>query len=170
MPIACAHDEIRHNFLMRFVFFVLLGWSASLLAAPKVSEKHAAQMAKGLALFKSDVRLLLKQHCVKCHGGDKIRGDLDLTTRAGLLKGGEEGPSIIPGKADESFLMTVLRHEEEPFMPAKADKLSPDALKKIADWVNFGAPYDQPLVEQSIVGKGMQVTDDDRNFWAYAPL
>ena len=155
---------------MRFVLFVLLGWSASLLAAPKVSEKHAAQMAKGLALFKSDVRALLKQHCVKCHGGDKIRGDLDLTTRAGLLKGGEEGPSIIPGKADESFLMTVLRHEEEPFMPAKADKLSPVALKKIADWINLGAPYDQPLVKQSIAGKGMQVTDDDRNFWAYAPL
>ena len=170
LPIACAHDKIRHNFLMRFVLFVLLGWSASLLAAPKVSEKHAAQMAKGLALFKSDVRMLLKQHCVKCHGGDKIRGDLDLTTRAGLLKGGEEGPSIIPGKADESFLMTVLRHEEEPFMPAKADKLSPDALKKIADWINLGAPYDQPLVEQSIAGKGMQVTDDDRNFWAFAPL
>ena len=170
LPIACAHDKIRHNFVMRFVLFVLLGWSASLLAAPKVSEKHAAQMAKGLALFKSDVRVLLKQHCVKCHGGDKIRGDLDLTTRAGLLKGGEEGPSIIPGKADESFLMTVLRHEEEPFMPAKADKLSPDALKKIADWINLGAPYDQPLVKQSIAGKGMQVTDDDRNFWAYAPL
>ena len=107
---------------MRFVLLVLLGWSASLLAAPKVSEKHAAQMAKGLTLFKSDVRALLKQHCVKCHGGDKIRGDLDLTTRAGLLKGGEEGPSVIPGKADGSFLMTVLRHEEEPFMPAKADK------------------------------------------------
>ena len=170
MPIACAHDKIRHNFLMRFVLFVSLGWSASLLAAPKVSEKHAAQMAKGLALFKSDVRMLLKQHCVKCHGGDKIRGDLDLSTRAGLLKGGEEGPSIILGKAEDSFLMTVLRHEEEPFMPAKADKLSPDALKKIADWINLGAPYDQPLVEQSIAGKGMQVTDDDRNFWAYAPL
>ena len=170
LPIACAHDKIRHNFLMRFVLFVLLGWSASLLAAPKVSEKHAAQMAKGLALFKSDVRALLKQHCVKCHGGDKIRGDLDLTTRAGLLKGGEEGPSIISGKSDESFLMTVLRHEEEPFMPAKADKLSPVALKKIADWINLGAPYDQPLVKQSIAGKGMQVTDDDRNFWAYAPL
>ena len=140
------------------------------MAAPKVSEKHAAQMVKGLALFKSDVRVLLKQHCVKCHGGDKIRGDLDLSTRAGLLKGGEEGPTIIPGKADESFLMTVLRHEEEPFMPAKADKLSPGALKKIADWINLGAPYDQPLVKQSIAGKGMQVTDDDRNFWAYAPL
>ena len=155
---------------MRFVLFVFLGWSASLLAAPKVSEKHAVEMAKGLALFKSDVRVLLKQHCVKCHGGDKIRGDLDLSTRAGLLKGGEEGPSIILGKAEDSFLMTVLRHEEEPFMPAKADKLSSDALKKIADWINLGAPYDQPLVEQSIAGKGMQVTDDDRNFWAYAPL
>ena len=154
---------------MRFVLFILLG-SASVLAAPKVSEKHASEMAKGLALFKSDVRALLMQHCVKCHGGDKIRGDLDLTTRAGLLKGGEEGPSIIPSKADESFLMMVLRHEEEPFMPAKADKLSSEALKKIADWINLGAPYDQPLVERSIAGKGMQVTDDDRNFWAYAPL
>ena len=154
---------------MRFVLFILLG-SASVLAAPKVSEKHASEMAKGLALFKSDVRALLMQHCVKCHGGDKIRGDLDLTTRAGLLKGGEEGPSIIPSKANESFLMMVLRHEEEPFMPAKADKLPSEALKKIADWINLGAPYDQPLVERSIAGKGMQVTDDDRNFWAYAPL
>ena len=91
------------------------------------------------ASFARDVQPVLKEHCVKCHGGDKIRGDLDLSTRAGLLKGGEQGPSAIPGKADESFLMTVLRHEEEPFMPAKADKLSPDALKKIADWINLGA-------------------------------
>ena len=79
MSIACAHDKIGHNFLMRFVLFVLLGWSASLLAAPKVSEKHAAQMAKGLALFKSDVRMLLKQHCVKCHGGDEAKGGALLT-------------------------------------------------------------------------------------------
>ena len=29
--------------------------------APPVSEKHAAEMARGLALFKSDVRAVLKQ-------------------------------------------------------------------------------------------------------------
>ena len=79
---------------MRFVLFVLLGWSASLLAAPKVSEKHA-EMAKGL--------LCLKVMCA-CSSSTaaswhKIRGDLDLSTRAGLLKGGEEGPSIILGRA-----------------------------------------------------------------------
>ncbi len=151
-----------------FVFVLHLAWGLDVAAA--VSDKHAADMAKGLALFKSDVRGVLKQHCVKCHGGEKIRGDLDLTTRQGLLKGGEEGPSIVPGNAAESFLFQVVNHEEEPFMPAKADKLSPAAIQKIGDWINLGAPYDQPLVEQSIAGKGMQVTEEDRKFWAYAPL
>ena len=60
-----------------------------LSAAPKVSEEHAKNSAKGLALFKSDVRVILKQHCVKCHGGEKTRSEFNLTTREGLLEGGK---------------------------------------------------------------------------------
>ena len=33
------------------------------------SADHAEKMVKGLKLFKSDVSEVLKQHCVKCHGG-----------------------------------------------------------------------------------------------------
>ena len=69
---------------MRFIAAFSLALVGSIAAAPTVTEKHAQDMAKGLAIFKSDVRAALKQHCVKCHGGDKTRGDLDLTTRAGL--------------------------------------------------------------------------------------
>jgi mono/diheme cytochrome c family protein len=76
--------------MARWILFGAL-LTFQLAAAPPVSEKHAAEMARGLALFKSDVRAVLKQHCVKCHGGDKTRSEFDLTTRAGLLKGGEEG-------------------------------------------------------------------------------
>ena len=155
-----------HRFLfLAFVFYSVVGF-----AAPPVSEKHASDMAKGLALFKSDVRGLLNQHCLKCHGGDKVRGDLDLSTRVGLLKGGEEGPSIVPGKAVSSLLYQLISYSQKPYMPAKADKLSESSIKKIADWINLGAPYDKPLTEKSIAGKGMQVTENDREFWSFVPL
>ena len=153
--------------------FLFLAFALSLVAgfaAPQFSEKHAADMAKGLALFKSDVRGLLNQHCLKCHGGDKVRGDLDLSTRVGLLKGGEEGPSVVPGKAVSSLLYQLITHSQKPYMPAKADKLTAASIKKIADWINLGAPYDKPLTEKSIAGKGMQITENDRKFWSFVPL
>ena len=154
----------------RVLFLAFVLSSVASFAAPQVSEKHAADMAKGLALFKSDVRGLLNQHCLKCHGGDKIRGDLDLSTRVGLLKGGEEGPSVVPGKAVSSLLYRLISHSHKPYMPAKADKLSESSIKKIVDWINLGAPYDKPLTEKSVAGKGMQVTENDRKFWSFVPL
>ena len=91
-----------------FGWCVLLGFVVT--AAPKISEKHAADMAKGLAVFKSDVRSVLKQNCVKCHGGDKPRGELELTTRKSLLKGGEDGPAVVPGNSQNSLLYQLITH------------------------------------------------------------
>ncbi len=127
-------------------------------------------MARGLALFKSDVRAVLKQHCVKCHGGDKTRGGLDLTTRASLLKGGDEGVIVVPGKSMESLLIRLISHLEKPHMPAKNPKLPDTAIQKIAQWIDLGAPYDQPLIAKTGPKQGMQVTDDDRKFWSFLPL
>ena len=159
----CLVSVSCHNCSMHRAAFLCFGFAAITgFSAPQVSEKHANDMAKGLALFKSDVRVVLKQNCVKCHGGDKVRGDLDLSTRVGLLKGGEEGPAIVPGKAESSLLYQLITHAHKPHMPAKADKLPATSIKKIADWINLGAPYDKPLTAKSIAGKGMQVTDDDR--------
>jgi len=151
-----------------FVACVLL--VNSVLAASKVSGKHAADMAKGLEMFKSDVRIVLKQNCVKCHGGDKTRGKLDLTTRDSLLKGGDEGPGIVPGKAESSLLYQLINHTQKPHMPAKADKLPATSIKKIADWINLGAPYDKPLVDKIRIKNGFQVTEDDRKFWSFVSL
>ena len=102
--------------MTRWIYFgVVLAFQVA--AAPPVSEKHAAEMARGLALFKSDVRAVLKQHCVKCHGGDKTRGGLDLTTRASLLKGGDEGVIVIPGNVfsqrDTHFRLSIAADEEK---------------------------------------------------------
>jgi len=144
--------------------------TGALTAAPKTSEQHAKDMAKGLALFKSDIRGALKLHCVKCHGGDKTRSEFDLTTRTGLLKDGEDGVAVIPGKGKASRLYKLIAHLEKPHMPAKKTKLPSPTIAKIVQWIDLGAPYDKPLIEKSVAKKGMQVTDDDRMFWSFVPL
>ena len=141
-----------------------------LSAAPKVSEEHAKNAVKGLALFKSDVRVMLKQHCVKCHGGEKTRSEFNLTTREGLLEGGKKGLVIVPGKARESRLYKFVAHLEKPHMPAKEPRLTEDAIAKIAQWIDLGAPYDKPLIDQALVKKELIVTEDDRKFWSFTPL
>src|SRR5262245_3291050 len=68
-------------------------------AEKAVDPDHEAKMAKGLDIFKKQVRPVLVQQCLKCHGGkDMIEADLDISDRAGLLKGGTSGPAILVGK------------------------------------------------------------------------
>ena len=147
--------------------------AASCLAAESsVPPEHAAQMARGVELFNSDVAKLLTDHCVKCHGGEKgAKGDLDLATREHLMEGGENGAAVVPGKAGESLLMKSIRHEDEDLkMPKKADKLPEAAIAKIAAWIDLGAPYGKPLVEGKVVRDRSLVTDQDRQWWSFQPL
>ncbi len=145
--------------------------TAQTTAKEKLPPDHAERMAKGLVMFEQNVATVLKQHCVKCHGGEKTRADLDLATREGLLKGGESGPAVVPFHADESLLYKLIAHADEPKMPAEAVKLPEAVIRQIQQWIEHGAPYDQPL----IAGKkpprdGSRVTDADRQWWAFQPL
>ena len=80
-------------------------------------------MARGLDIFKKQVRPALVQQCVKCHSGETPEAGLDLTTRDGLLKGGDSGPAIIPRDAKNSLLYKLVTHAKKPHMPKKAPTL-----------------------------------------------
>ena len=135
------------------------------------ADDHAAEMAESLALFKSEVRGILVENCVKCHGGEKVRSDYDLTTRTGLLAGGDIGVSVIAGNSKQSPIFDYLGHREEPFMPPKKPPLPEQSIAAIAKWIDLGAAYDQPLVDQASRPTGpMQVSDAERDYWAFAPL
>jgi Planctomycete cytochrome C len=51
--------------------------------------------------FQDAVRPLFQAKCLRCHGEKARKADLDLSTPAGILKGGESGPAIVPGKPDQ---------------------------------------------------------------------
>ncbi len=100
----------------------------------------------------------------------ETRSGLDLTTREGLLRGGDKGLVVAPGQAKDSRLYRFIAHLDEPFMPPKEDRLSDDSVAQIAAWIDCGAPYDKPLIEKAVAKKPMKVTDEDRKYWAFLPL
>ena len=146
--------------------------ACSLMGGEPVAADHGANMAKGLELFKNGVRQMLAETCLKCHGGEKTKADFDLSSREALLKGGSSGVALIPGNAKGSPFFKQLTHAEEPYMPHKAPKLAPALLEQIAQWIDFGAPYDKPLLEKTgkAAPKEMVVTDKDREFWSFQPI
>src|SRR5436190_4821583 len=154
----------------------ILAWTclsvAALGAQDPVTANHAAEMQKGLALFDGGVSQLLTEHCVKCHGGEKgTKGGFDLTTRDTAMKEGETGKGIVPGKSADSLLVVSIRHTDPDLkMPKKADKLPDDAIARITQWVDLGAPFSKPLVAGHIARDKSKVTDEDRKFWSFQPL
>jgi uncharacterized membrane protein len=81
--------------------------------------------AKGVEFFEARIRPVLVEHCYKCHSEEarqnrKLKADLLLDTRAGLLKGGVSGPALIAGKPNESRLLRALRHDGDCKCPPAA--------------------------------------------------
>jgi len=91
--------------------------------------------------YTRDVKPLLQQHCVGCHGAKRQRGDLRLDSRAALLKGGSRGPAVVVGKAAESLLIqAVLQDDPEIAMPPEGEPLSSEEVQVLRDWIDQGAP------------------------------
>jgi len=94
-----------------------------------------------LEFFESKIRPVLVAECYECHDAKKQKGDLRVDFRDGLLKGGENGASIIPGNAKKSLLIQSISHEHEDLhMPKKRPKLDAKIIADFAEWVNRGAP------------------------------
>ena len=144
--------------------------SLSLRAQQAVPPDHAERMGKGLEMFRKDVAGILKEHCVKCHGGEKTKGDFNMATRDSLLRGGADGLAIEPFSGAKSVMLKMMRHEEEPHMPEKKPKLPDEVIAKVAAWIDHGAPYDEPLVAGAVVRDKSAVTDEDRKWWSFQPL
>jgi len=108
------------------------------------TEKVAAKTAE--KLFATKVLPLLKARCFACHGDDPkdIRGDLNLTSREGMLAGGKRAvPALVEGKPEKSLIyVAVTRTDADLKMPPKEnDKLADAEVTIIRDWIAGGAPW-----------------------------
>jgi mono/diheme cytochrome c family protein len=136
-------------------------------AAPVSSPPTPAQ----IEFFEKNIRPLLAESCFKCHGPDKQKGGLRLDSRADLLKGGDSGPAIVPGKPAESLLLKAVSYQQELRMPPK-EKLDQAQLALLARWITDGAPWPATATEIRPItpGKEFRITDKDRAFWSFQPV
>jgi hypothetical protein len=105
----------------------------------------------GGRLFSLHVKPLLAGKCLACHGEDpqKIQAELDLTSRAGLFRGGESGkPSLVPGEPLKSplYLAATRAHEDAwaAMPPKENDALTKPQLTLLNRWIALGAPWPDP--------------------------
>lgn len=92
--------------------------------------------------FAHDIMPILKKHCAECHLGSKKKGGLSINSRADLLKGGETGGVVIPGKSSESRLVELIESTDETErMPPDGPRLSSKDIEVIKKWIDNGLKW-----------------------------
>jgi hypothetical protein len=89
--------------------------------------------------FARDVHPILEAHCAGCHTGPKAQASLALNTRAEILKGGINGPAVVPGTPSTSLLIQRVTGRKPPVMPLGADPLSAAEIRTLERWIEDGA-------------------------------
>ncbi|MEM7388157.1 MAG: c-type cytochrome domain-containing protein, partial [Verrucomicrobiota bacterium] len=94
--------------------------------------------------FSREIYPILKKNCIACHNASKAKAKLNLETPEAILKGGSEGPAVVPGKSEESLLLILSAHQDEPVMPPTKNKsnavpMTPEELGLLSLWIDQGA-------------------------------
>lgn len=93
-----------------------------------------------VAFFQKNVLGVLAENCFGCHGPEKQESGMRLDSLAGVLKGGQRGPAIVPGDVEASRLVQAIRRVGELKMPPKKE-LDPTEVNILTEWVRLGAPW-----------------------------
>jgi len=128
-----------------------------------------------IEFFETKVRPVLADRCFECHNADDPESKLSLDSLAGMLRGGELGPAIVPGKPEKSLLISAINHGEALKMPQKK-KLSTSDIAAITRWVKLGAPWPgqlpitpDPRKSAAATLAVPEFTKQQREFWAFQP-
>ena len=130
-------------------------------------------LAQSPDLFETKIRPVLASSCYRCHSS-KMKspmGGLVLDTKAGLLKGGDSGPALVPGKPSESRLLAALSYQDADLQMPPSGKLASPILESFERWIAAGAvdPRVDAATTTTAPLKGMSV-ELGRRWWAFQPV
>src|SRR6266850_5584549 len=136
---------------MRFSFWHvgLTFCLAALSARAAISPEQAAQLPPPAAHtvdFFKEIKPIFEASCVKCHGRGKDKGGLKLDNRETLLKGGDTGPAIVPGKSSQSLMIELVQgFDADNIMPKKGSRLTAQQIGVLRAWIDQGAKWDEQV-------------------------
>ena len=133
---------MKRILLLSFAF----GWSAPVFAQEKITPEQ-------LDFFESKIRPVLVQHCYECHSAKakKLKADLHLDSRAGMLTGGDLGPALIPGQPEKSRIIEAISHKNVDLKMPPKYRLPDAVIADLTAWVKMGAPWpDEKQIKKNI--------------------
>ena len=126
--IAMARSSSSRIAFSRRIALILLGFAWFVACGPLIAAP----------LFEDAVAPILKSRCADCHNETSRKGELDLSSAAGILEGGESGPVFKAGDPDHSHLFEMVHRGE---MPKKGGPLTEAQLETIRAWIAGGAVF-----------------------------
>jgi hypothetical protein len=103
-----------------------------------------------IEFFEKNIRPILADNCLDCHGAHKHENGLRFDTQAAVTKGSDYGVVIVPGNPAASKLVKAIRHMPGvEAMPKKREALKPEQIALIEKWIQNGAAWPEDKVATS---------------------
>ena len=103
--------------------------------------------------FVRDIRPILENSCIKCHGESKPKSGFRMTSREGVMHGGWNGVDVVPGdSANSSLIHYVARQVPDMEMPpdGKGTPLTTEEVALLRAWIDQDLPWDEGSARPSV--------------------
>jgi Protein of unknown function (DUF1549)/Protein of unknown function (DUF1553)/Planctomycete cytochrome C len=139
----------------------------------RVSMLHAQDEAASTLFFETKIRPVLANNCYTCHT-TALSGGLRLDSAEGLAKGGDHGPTIVPGDPDKSLLITAIRQTNQNLKMPEGGRLTDGEIADFEAWVRAGAVWPKEAAGAAAAAKANPqkyvIADAQRQLWSLLPL
>ncbi|MGL5096374.1 MAG: DUF1549 domain-containing protein, partial [Planctomycetia bacterium] len=141
-----------------------------------IAGAEPAEPVKGTAddaeFFETKVRPILVQRCGECHSDKEPKGGLRVDSRAALVRGGDTGAAVVPGKPAEGELFKALAYGDDGYQMPPTGKLPEPEIAALRQWVERGAPWPTTAGHG---GDGPKIEPFDlaaraKSHWAWRPI
>lgn len=152
------------------ILFVVCACLVNPVAGQQRTRAEDKASKEQLDFFESRIRPVLVRECYGCHSAEaatrgKLRGGLQLDSRAAIRQGGDSGAAVVPGETAKSLLLSAIKYEEYEMPPT--GKLDEAVIADFEKWIQLGAadPRDGKPVAASIMD-----VESHKSFWSFQPL
>jgi len=94
------------------------------------------------------IQPILQTKCYSCHGKNKQKGKLRMDDSLRLMKGGKDGPVIIPGNVEKSEMakrISLPREDDDHMPPKEKPQPTEQEIALIHWWIKSGASFDKKV-------------------------
>lgn len=156
--------------------YIHLICTAAALVSPMLAQQPPTQNTPdGIEYFEKNIRPVLAANCYPCHSSSlpKPMSGLLLDSREGVLRGGKSGvPALVPGKPDDSLMISAVRGQLENLKMPPGKPLSQADVAKLVEWVKMGAPDPRtsPAPASTTPAQPAYDWEKARQHWSFQPV